>query len=144
MNPRVDLKSTKCILGAAAEVSTHIILYCWKWKEDRCPVRSGGTKCDYIANKKRKRGEDSIWEEVYHTGRVALVLVRDWERGALITAREQQIQSSRFGCLSVLRTEIPSVSQKRSMALLGGPVRTLNGWHLAANQVKDDELYSHL
>lgn len=73
-----------------------------------------------------KRQEDSIWEEVYQTGRVALVLVRDWERGALIMAHTPHLQGSSFGCLSFVRPEIQSVSEKRSMALLGGPVRTLN------------------
>ena len=107
----------KRVSGAAAVVSSHIILYWWKWKEDRCPVRSGATECDYIT-KEKKRGEDSIWEEVYHTGRVALVLVRDWERGALITAHNLHLQGSGFGCLSILLTEIQSVSQKRSMTLL--------------------------
>lgn len=80
-------------------------------------MRSGATECDYITNEK-KRGEDSIWEEVYHTGRVALVLVRDWERGALITAHNPHLQGSSLGCLSILLTEIQSVSQKRSMTLL--------------------------
>lgn len=91
-------------------------------------MRSGATERDYITNKKKKkeRGEDSIWEEVYHTGRVALVLVRDWERGALIMAHNPHLQGSSFGCLSILRTEIQSVSEKRSMTLLGGPARRLN------------------
>lgn len=40
-------------------------------------------------------------------------------------------RGSSFGCLSVLRPEIQSVSEKRSMALLGGPVRTLNRCSLA-------------
>lgn len=57
MNTRTDLKTTKPILGAAAEVSQHIILYCWKWKKKNWwPVRSGGTKCDYIKTKKKTKG----------------------------------------------------------------------------------------
>lgn len=84
-----------------------------------------------LHHKQERSAEDSIWEEVYHTGRVALVLVRDWERGALITAHKLHLRGSSFGCLSILQTKIQPVSQKRSMALLGGPVRTLNIRHLA-------------
>lgn len=56
MNTRADLETTKPILGAAAEVSSHIILYCWKWKKNKIkinwwPARSGSTKCDYIKNR---------------------------------------------------------------------------------------------
>lgn len=57
---------------------------------------------------------------------VALVLVRDWERGALIMAHHPHLLGPSFGCLSILRAEIQSVSEKRSMTLLGGPVRTVN------------------
>lgn len=100
--------------------SSHIILYCRKWKEDGCPARSGHSKCDYITNKK-ERGEDSIWEEVHHTGRVALVPVRDWEKGVLIMTRYLHLQGSSFGCL----TWKAVVSKRRSLAMLGGPEKTL-------------------
>lgn len=73
-----------------------------------------------LHHKQEKRREDSIWEEVYHIGRVALLLVRDWGRGALIMAHSPHLQGSSFGCLSILQTEIQSVSEKSSMTLLGG------------------------
>lgn len=39
--------------------------------------------CDYIRNGMKKT-VDSIWEDVHHTGRVALVRLRDWGGGVLI------------------------------------------------------------
>lgn len=77
-----------------------------------------------ITSKPRKKLGDSISEEVYHARRVALVVVRDWEGRVLIMAHSPHLLSCSFGCLSVLWTEIQSMSEKRSMTLLGGPVRT--------------------
>lgn len=59
-----------------------------------------------ITSQTRKKGVgwggDSIWEEVYHTGRVAIVPVRDWEKGVLIMTRNLRLQGSSFGCSSSL------------------------------------------
>lgn len=82
MNTCVDLKTTRRILGGAAKASSLLEMKqgqvsCEEWREQ---VR--------LHHKQEKGGEDSIWEEVCDTSRMALVLVRDWERRALIMAHK--------------------------------------------------------
>lgn len=50
-------------------------------------MKRGQVPCEEDVRLHQKRDEkavDSIWEDVYHTGRVALVRLRDWGGGVLI------------------------------------------------------------
>lgn len=119
MNTAVDLRA-KPILGTAAEVKSHIKLYCWE-REKVCGQK--GWYQLWLHHKQELRGENSISEEVYHTGKVAGVPVRDWRRAALIMTHKTYLSGFSFGCLSILGSEIQSLSGKRSMAPLADPVR---------------------
>lgn len=51
-------------------------------------MKRGQVPCEEdvrLHQKGDEKGVDSIWEDVYHTGRVALVRLGDWGRAALIT-----------------------------------------------------------
>lgn len=86
MNARADPEKSRANFWEAADNGPHRTqgFMAGHKKEDRCPARR---TCDYIRKgmgKKKKTQVDSIWEDVYHTGRVALVRLRDWAGGVLI------------------------------------------------------------
>lgn len=76
MNTRVDLKKHWSHFGSHCWSQLTIILYCWKWKEERCPVRSAIT-----SQTRKKRREFNLGRSVSHGQSGPCACQRLGERG---------------------------------------------------------------
>lgn len=99
----------------------NVTLYCWKWKEDRCPASERRWRSAITSRTRQKRGRIQFGEKCITLcrkktgGVVALVLVTQCECRALITTATSRTFQVQLWCrFVVLWPEIRSLSRRRS------------------------------